>query len=262
MEDDFFGSWEPPASRPSKRQRAPIKAENATIDLTGDDRAEASSRQANVTDGRSQSRHDGDVMLGYVQTDCVGIQHYRHLRNGVRHVGEIFQLHRDPLNVHDRNAIAVHALGPGTTGMVGHVPRETAALLARVADDRRIAIKLVGQVGKHAPVSAVGDSDWTAPAGTRRMVMATGAIVSHCESLCSEQSRIAAGTGRSIACAHVMHAIIAARCRPRACLHPASDHLAALLFRVGGCRFCSGWVSVCQGFLAAVSDDSSPFGEA
>ena len=115
-----------------------------------------------------------EVLLGYFLTDCVGIQHYRHQPNGTdgfRFHGEMLVLRRDPRNAFDRNAVAVHAMPEGAKGsfkgvdrggstnrqrMVGHVPRDTASMLARVADDRQLAIRMIGQVRSGTDQSTVG----------------------------------------------------------------------------------------------------------
>ncbi|KAF0700506.1 Aste57867_8967 [Aphanomyces stellatus] len=68
-----------------------------------------------------------DVFFGAIKNKIVGIQHYRG-RVGRR---EAVSLVREPRNPYDRNAIAVHNLAGE---MVGHVPRELAAVCAPLLD--------------------------------------------------------------------------------------------------------------------------------
>ena len=84
----------------------------------------------------------GEVLLGHIISRCVGIQHYR--GNGMRYSKEPFRLRREPHNPYDKNAVAVLSLP--ALQKVGHVQRIDALAIARVADDRSMQVKMVGQV--------------------------------------------------------------------------------------------------------------------
>ncbi|QPJ64832.1 MAG: hypothetical protein G3M78_05295 [Candidatus Nitrohelix vancouverensis] len=86
-------------------------------------------------------------LLGTLDSKIVGVRYYR----GGLDEGERVQFKRDPLNVHDANAIEVLNF---CDEMVGHVPREHAAFLAPLLD--RVRIVLSGLV-------EAADSDWFIP---------------------------------------------------------------------------------------------------
>ncbi|KAG8468727.1 hypothetical protein KFE25_013810 [Diacronema lutheri] len=92
------------------------------------------------------------VLLGYVISSCVGIQHYRN--NGRRSQHEMLHLRREPHNPYDRNAVGVYTIG-APSAQVGHIPAVHAKLVAPACDQLRL--KLVGQVNSR------GDETYTFP---------------------------------------------------------------------------------------------------
>ena len=85
-------------------------------------------------------------VLGELCTGIVGTRYH----DGSLDAGAPVRLVREPGNAHDPNAIRVDN---GQGEPVGHLPRQTAAWLAPLVDDRRIAVKVRQPVnGPDAPV--------------------------------------------------------------------------------------------------------------
>ena len=71
----------------------------------------------------------GEVRLGYVAVNCVGLRYY----SGTVHEGEVVMLVREPFNPYDQNAIRVNNM---SGVQVGHIKREQAATLAPILDEK------------------------------------------------------------------------------------------------------------------------------
>lgn len=71
------------------------------------------------------------------ETYVVGHNHYLHAPNPVNFVGSILPWLRNPTNIHDLNAVQVHARDVlGTIGQIGHVRRTVAEVIALLVDMR------------------------------------------------------------------------------------------------------------------------------
>ena len=85
-------------------------------------------------------------VLGELHTGIVGTRYHE----GTLDAGAQVRLVREPGNAHDPNAIRVDN---GQRESVGHIPRQTAAWLTPLLDDRRISVKARQPVeGSDAPV--------------------------------------------------------------------------------------------------------------
>ncbi|QDZ23851.1 SNF2 domain-containing protein [Chloropicon primus] len=84
--------------------------------------------QAIEVDLEGSHRAENEVLYGILEEDVVGLRHYE----GTVHLGEFFDLVRDPNNSYDRNAIMVNKMN-GTR--VGHVNRTSAAFMAPLMDE-------------------------------------------------------------------------------------------------------------------------------
>ena len=71
----------------------------------------------------------GEVRLGYVAVNCVGLRYY----SGTVHEGEVVMLVREPFNPYDQNAIRVNNM---SGVQVGHIKREQAETLAPILDEK------------------------------------------------------------------------------------------------------------------------------
>ncbi len=89
-------------------------------------------------------------LLGTLESKIVGVRYYR----GGLDAGERVLFKRDPLNVHDANAIEALNF---CDEMVGHVPREHAAFLAPLLDRGRIVLSGLVDATDSA------ESDWFIP---------------------------------------------------------------------------------------------------
>eukprot|EP00980_Cylindrotheca_fusiformis_P021352 scaffold8235_cov113-Cylindrotheca_fusiformis.AAC.6 len=90
---------------------------------------------------QEDDEEDVDVFLGSSEVRIVGIRYYR----GVAHPGEFVQLVREPHNEYDSNAIRVDTVGQNPQ-KIGHIKRESAAMLAPLMDRWSPQIRLEGLI--------------------------------------------------------------------------------------------------------------------